>query len=86
MGTCEKIMVFRADWRRTDRANSFAIAIFHEFTLRHGCEVLVSGNFVSVLCSDAEETLSADSGRESQIWGPGEMVTSMEVCSCRSSI
>jgi hypothetical protein len=52
---------------RTDRADSFNIAIFLEITLRHGCEVLVSRNFVSVLCADADETLSADSSRESQI-------------------
>ena len=58
----------RSGWVvRTDRADSFDIAVFLEFTLRHRCEVLVSRNFVSVLCVDAEETLGADSGRESQI-------------------
>ena len=30
-------------------------------------EVLVSRDFVSVLCADAEETLGADSGRKGQI-------------------
>ena len=58
----------RSGWVvRTDRTDSFVIAIFLEFTLRHRCEVLVSRNFVSVLYADTEETLGADSGRKSQI-------------------
>ena len=58
----------RSGWVvRTDRTDSFVIAIFLEFTLRYKCEVLVSRNFVSVLCADTEETLGADSGRKSQI-------------------
>ena len=46
----------------TDRADSFAIAVFLEFTLMYRCEVLVNRDFVSVLCADAEEILGADSG------------------------
>ena len=58
----------RSGWVvRTDRADSFDIAVFLEFTLMYRCEVLVSRDFVSVLCADAEETLAADSGRQSQV-------------------
>ena len=58
----------RSGWVvRTDRADSFAIAVFLEFTLMCRCKVLVSREFVSVLCADAEETFGADSGRESQV-------------------
>ena len=58
----------RSGWVvRTDRSDSFAIAVFLEFTLMYRCEVLVSRDFVSVLCADAKETLGADSGRKGQI-------------------
>ena len=58
----------RSGWVvRTDRADSFAKTIFLEFTLRYKCEVLVSRDFISVLCADAEKTLGADSGRKGQM-------------------
>ena len=57
---------------RTDGADSFGIAIFLGKPLRREREVLVGRNFVRVLCADAEETISANSSWESQIWGRGE--------------